>query len=133
MKRINTITNSKKKAKSKSLKQQLTDTARQAKGAYKTVHNRHIIVERFGQYLKDNNIQISEMSQIKVSYIEEYIQTRLRQGIGKRTLQNEMAAIRQTLRAADRNKLADHSRLSNQALGISGASRKGTKVAITEA
>lgn len=132
MKRINIIINSKTKAKSKSSKQQLIDAARQAKGAHKTVHNRHIIIARLGQYLKDNNIQIHDMNHIKVSYIEGYIQTRLSQGISKRTLQNEMSAIRQTLRAADRNKLADHLRLSNQALSISGASRKGSKVAITQ-
>ena len=92
-----------------------------------------MMMKRFGQYLKDNNIQIHDISQIKVSYIEGYIQTRLSQGISKRTLQNEMSAIRQTLRAADRNKLADHPRLSNPALGLSGASRKGTKVAISQA
>lgn len=120
------------KAKPKSLQQQLTNNARQASGAHKTVDNRQIMMKRFGHYLKDNNIQISDMSQIKVSYIEGYIQSRLNQGISKRTLQNEMSAIRQTLRAADRNKLADHPRISNQTLGISGASRKGTKVAITQ-
>lgn len=121
------------KAKPKSLQQQLTNNARQASGAHKTVHHRQMMMKRFGQYLKDNNIQIHDISQIKVSYIEGYIQTRLSQGISKRTLQNEMSAIRQTLRAADRNKLADHPRLSNPALGLSGASRKGTKVAISQA
>lgn len=121
------------KAKPKSLQQQLINNARQASGAHKTVHHRQIMTKRFGHYLKDNNIQINNINQIKVSYIEGYIQTRLSQGISKRTLQNEMSAIRQTLRAADRNKLADHPRVSNQVLGISGASRKGTKVAISQA
>lgn len=120
------------KAKPKSLQQQLINNARQASGAHKTAHHRQIMMKRFGQYLKDNNIQIHDISQIKVSYIEGYIQTRLSQGISKRTLQNEMSAIRQTLRAADRNKLANHPRISNQAIGLSGASRQGTKVAITQ-
>lgn len=31
------------------------------------MHNRQIIMARFGQYLKKNNIQISDISQIKVS------------------------------------------------------------------
>lgn len=132
MKRINTIINSKTKAKSKSLKQQLTDTARQASGAHKTVHHRQIMTKRFGHYLKDNNIQINNINQIKVGYIEGYIKSRLNQGISKRTLQNEMSAIRQTLRAAGRDKLAGHPKISNQALGLSGASRQGTKVAITQ-
>lgn len=120
------------KAKPKSLQQQLTNNARQAGGSYKTVHHRQNMIKRFGQYLKDNNIQIHNIDQIKVSYIKNYIKTRLSQGISKRTLQNEMSAIRQTLRAADRNKLADHPRISNQTLGLSGASRKGTKVAISQ-
>lgn len=120
------------KAKSKSLQQQLSNNTRQAGGAHKTVHNRQIMMERFVHYLKESNIQIHNVNQVKVSYIERYIQTRLSQGISKRTLQNEMAAIRQTLRAADRNKLADHPRISNQTLGLSGASRQGTKVAITQ-
>lgn len=119
------------KAKTKTLKQQLQHAAKQAKGAYKTVHNRQIIMARVGQYLKDNNIQISHIDQIKVKYIEGYIQTR-QQHISKRTLQNEMAAIRQTLKVVGREKLVANPRLSNQALGINGASRQGTKVAITE-
>ena len=58
------------KAKPKSLQQQLTNNARQASGAHKTVHHRQMMMKRFGQYLKDNNIQIHDISQIKVSYIE---------------------------------------------------------------
>ncbi|HDZ0786063.1 TPA: integrase domain-containing protein, partial [Klebsiella pneumoniae] len=51
-----------------------------------------------------------------------------------RTLQNEMSAIRSVLLSAGRNKLADpsHINLSNQALGISGANRDGTKLPITD-
>ncbi|XKM13297.1 integrase domain-containing protein [Orbaceae bacterium ac157xtp] len=120
------------KIKTKSLKQQFTDAARQANGAYKTVHHRQIIMERLRQYLKVHNIQIKAIDQMKVIYIEGYVHSRLGQGISRRTLQNELAAIRQTLRAVGRVKLADHSRLTNQALGISGASRQGTKVAITQ-
>ncbi|WP_392562173.1 integrase domain-containing protein [Orbus sturtevantii] len=118
--------------KPKSLHQQLTNNARQAGGAHKTVDNRQKMIKRFGLYLKDSNIQIHNIDQIKVSYIERYIQTRLNQGISKRTLHNEMSAIRQTLRAAGREKLADHPRISSPSLGISGASRKGTKVAISQ-
>lgn len=116
----------------KSLKAQLQKTAENAHGGGKTVHQRRLMVSRFGDYLKQENIQISSISQIKEKYIQGYIQARLNQKIGKRTLQNEMAAIRQTLRAEGRNKLANSPRISNKALGLSGASRKGTRVAITE-
>ncbi|EKN3608789.1 integrase domain-containing protein [Yersinia enterocolitica] len=61
-----------------------------------------------------------------------YINSRLAENISKRTLQNEMAAIRAVLRLAGKTFMANpiHEKLSNDALGISGASRDGTKVAI---
>ena len=126
MKQVNNV-----KSK-KSLKAQLQKTAENAHGGGKTVHQRRLMVSRFGDYLKLENIQISSISQIKEKYIQGYIQARLNQQIGKRTLQNEMAAIRQTLRAEGRMKLANSPRISNKALGLSGTSRKGTRVAITE-
>ncbi|AFI92142.1 Hypothetical protein W5S_4079 [Pectobacterium parmentieri] len=55
----------------------------------------------------------------------------LEQGITLCTLHNEMAAVRIILRAAGRSKLADADRLSNRALGLGGASRDGTRKAIT--
>ena len=84
-------------------------------------------MERFVHYLKESYIQIHNVNQIKVSYIERYIQTRLSQGSSKRTLQNEMSAIRQTLRAEGKDKLADHPRSCNHALGLNCASRQVLK------
>jgi integrase len=75
---------------------------------------------------------VTQVDQIKGKYIVGYIKERLEQGLSKRTLQNDMAAIRQTLRTAGRDKLANSDQISNKALGLSGASRKGTKVAITD-
>ncbi len=54
-------------------------------------------------------------------------------GLAKRTMQNEMAALRNIFRMAGRERLETSSRLSNQALGLSGASRAGTKQAIPDA
>ena len=104
----------------------------EAHGGAKTVHARKLIMSRFSAYLKHNNIQITHIEQIKSKYIENYIQARIGQGVGQRTLQNEMSAIRQTLRAADRNKLANSTRISNKALGLGGISRDGAHVAITD-
>lgn len=67
------------------------------------------------------------MEQIKVRHIECYIQARLAQEIGKRTLQNEMAALRGVLQQAGRKQVAEHERLTNKSLGLAGASRNGTK------
>jgi len=116
----------------RNLKGQLQQAAIQAKGAFLTEDDRKIIVLRFGQYLKDHNIQIKNIEHIKTRYIQGYIHERLAQGIAKRTLQNEMSAIRVTLRQAGRDKLANSPAISNKALGLSGASRKGTKIPIND-
>lgn len=113
------------------LVQQMKDLAVQAGGSHKTVHDRVAIIQRFDQHLQALNIQSKEVKQLKARHIERYIQHRLAQGIVRRTLHNEMAALRAVLNAAGRNKLADDPRLSNKALGLAGASRAGTKQAIT--
>lgn len=43
-----------------------------------------------------------------------------------------MAAICQSLKVTGRDKLADSNRISNKALGLSGANRQGNKIAITD-
>lgn len=105
--------------------------AKKAGGSYKTVDNRIHIAQRFSRHLRSLNIQIQRVAQIKVRHIEGYIQDRLAQEIGLRTLQNEMAALRAVLQQAGRSQVAEHSRLTNQSLGLAGASRNGTRQAIT--
>lgn len=115
----------------KNLKAQLKQTAIYAHGSAKTKAARIGKVGNLAVYLKKHNIQIAHIDQIKAKYIEGYIQERKAQGICVRTLQNDMAAIRQTLRAAGRDKLADSDRISNKTLGLAGASRDGNKIAIS--
>ncbi|MFP1774152.1 integrase domain-containing protein [Lonsdalea quercina] len=105
--------------------------ARQAGGSHKTVHDRLKIAERLASHLLSLNIQIRAVQYLKAKHIECYIAERLEQGITLRTLHNEMAAVRVMLRTAGRAKLADAERLSNKALGLGGASRDGTRLAIT--
>ncbi|ECI4110915.1 DNA-binding protein [Salmonella enterica subsp. enterica] len=114
------------------LAQQMTLLAKQAGGSYKTVQDRILIAQRFCHHLLALNIQSKQVAHIKARHIESYIQQRLAQGIGKRTLQNEMAALRAVLQRAGRDKLASDERLSNRALGLAGANRNGTKQAISE-
>ncbi|KAA1275240.1 DNA-binding protein [Citrobacter pasteurii] len=105
--------------------------AKKAGGSFKTVDDRIHIVQRFSHHLRELNIQIQRVEQIKVRHIECYVQARLAQEIGKRTLQNEMAALRGVLQQAGRKQVAEHERLTNKALGLAGASRNGTNRAIT--
>jgi site-specific recombinase XerD len=89
------------------------------------------LVQRFCHRLvMAQNVQIRQVDQLKARHIEGYIRERLAQGIGKRSLQNEMAAIRHLLKQAGRDRLAGSERLSNKSLALSGASRNGTRRAI---
>ncbi|MGJ3350967.1 integrase domain-containing protein [Morganella sp. Je.2.23] len=115
------------------LTRQLTTLARQGGGSFKTVADRSKLAARFAAKMAALNIQIRDVKHIKTQHIEKYIRSRQAEGISTRTLQNEMAAVRNILITAGRGKLADpqHEKLSNKALRLSGASRDGTKVAIS--
>lgn len=104
--------------------------AKHCGGSFKTVNDRIHIVQRFDLHLRGMNVQIQRVAQIKVRHIENYIHDRLAQQISKRTLQNEMASLRTVLQQAGRKQIAEHERLTNKSLGLSGASRSGTRQAI---
>lgn len=107
--------------------------ARHAGGSYNTVAERTRIAQQFLQHLNQTGIKLRQVDSLKTRYVESYIRQRLDEGIGKRTLQNEMSAIRAILSEAGKHKLADpqNERLNNRTLGLSGASRDGTKTPMT--
>ena len=114
------------------LEQEMKRMAQQAGGSHKTVHDRIKLAQRFCERLVlAQNVQIRRVEQLKARHIEGYVRERLAQGITKRSLQNEMAAVRCILKQAGRDRLAQSERLNNRSLGLSGASRSGTKKAIT--
>ncbi|MBS1206109.1 MAG: DNA-binding protein [Proteobacteria bacterium] len=116
------------------LNKNLKTLAKQAGGSFKTVSDRMKIADRFAERLLKLNVQVRDIKNIKTGHIELYMKSRLSEEISKRTLQNEMSAIRALLRVAGKTFMANpaHEKLSNQALGISATSRDGTKVAIPE-
>lgn len=119
----------------KLLKRDLVNLIRKTGGSFKKISDYTLIVERLSSRLAAMNVQISSAEQLKVRHIEMYIASRRNDdGISKRTGQNEMSAIRCMLNKADKTLMADprHERLSNKALGLSGASRKGTKASISD-
>ncbi len=111
----------------------LVTLSRRGSGGFKTVADRSKIFERLAKWLAGLNIQICSAEQLKVKHIELYIHSRKEENLSERTLQNEMSAIRHVCGAVGKTEMADpnHSRLSNKALGIAGASRAGTKVALS--
>ncbi|AZK61366.1 integrase domain-containing protein [Pectobacterium parvum] len=116
------------------LNKNLVTLARDGGGSFKTLNDRMKIADRFAERLKRLNVQIRDAKNIKPRHIEMYIRSRQEEKISIRTLQNEMSAIRSILRAAGKTIMAnpENEKLSNQALGISGASRDGSKVAIPD-
>lgn len=118
----------------KQFSKQLVTLARQSGGSFKTVADRSRIAARLAEHMLKLNIQIRDVRHIKTHHIENYVRSRLADDISKRTLQNEMAALRAILTTAGRTKLADpkHEKLSNDALNLSGASRAGSKTSITD-
>ena len=114
------------------IRNELVKIATSAGGSFKTVNDRQNIAIRIAELLKGNNVQITTIEHLKSKHIEDYISLRLASGMTKRTIQNEMAAIRVILRVANRIDLADSKRISNSSLGISGASRKGTHKAMPD-
>ncbi|GKW07611.1 integrase domain-containing protein [Pectobacterium carotovorum] len=116
------------------LNKNLVTLARDGGGSFKTLNDRMKIADRFAERLKRLNVQIRDAKNIKPRHIEMYIRSRQDEKISIRTLQNEMSAIRAILRVAGKTIMAnpENEKLSNQALGISGASRDGSKVAIPD-
>ncbi|MGI8463452.1 integrase domain-containing protein [Pectobacterium punjabense] len=114
------------------LSREMTTLAKQAGGSYKTVHDRIRIMDRLCRHLLALNIQVRDVQYLKARHIESYVAERLSQQITLRTLHNEMAALRTVFKQGGREKLAASDRLTNNALGLSGASRAGTKFAIPD-
>lgn len=118
----------------KQLKHDLVDQIRKGGGGFKKQHDYSRIMHRFAERLAALNIQITAASHLKIRHVELYMQSRAADNVSCRTRQNEMSAIRSMLHEAGKYTMADpeHERLSNKALGISGASRMGTKKSVTE-
>ncbi|MFP1773965.1 integrase domain-containing protein [Lonsdalea quercina] len=114
------------------LSREMTTLAKQAGGSYKTVHDRIRIMDKLCRHLLALNIQVRDVKYLKARHIESYIAERLSQRIAPRTLHNEMAALRTVFKLGGREKLAASDRLTNNALGLSGASRAGTKFSIPD-
>lgn len=115
-----------------SILSELVKLAYQVGGSHKTTSDRQNHAKKFAQYFGDNNIQIKSVVHIKSNHIEAYVQYRKESGAKDRTLQNEMAAIRVTLRLAGRSTLADSERLSNKSLELGNACRDGTHKAMPQ-
>ena len=84
----------------------------------------------FVECLAAKGVQIDEIKQIGGRHLRLFATYQL-QSRSPRTVQNQMAHMRQLLRAANKQALADDPTYSNTNLGIPKASRKGKKTPLT--
>jgi len=101
-------------------------------GSHLTRETREQHLSRFAEQCWKAGYQVNTVAQIKDKHIRGYVEARLADGASKRTVQNELANIRKALRGAGRGQYADGAEISNKALGISGASRIGTKTVMRD-
>lgn len=114
------------------LNEEMKRTAFLAGGSAKTKSDRIKNVCRFGDFMREQGINIEKIDQIKIKHIESYVAARIANNIGKRTITNEMSAIRKILIANGRVEFVNNSKIRNEGLGLAGASRKGTKYPISD-
>lgn len=74
---------------------------------------------------------LANPANISGKHLRAYVAARRADSPGARTLQNELAHLRSVLRSVGKQAMANAPELSNEALGISGGSRLGTKTAMS--
>jgi Site-specific recombinase XerD len=115
-----------------SIRSEFHQLARTKSGSHDTIKTRHQHLDRFSDFLREENIQIRHVKNLRTKDIQRYCNEQLERGKAIRTIQNELASLRYALRESGRFEFADSSQMSNKSLGISGASREGTNRAITQ-
>ncbi|MBN6742613.1 integrase domain-containing protein [Acidithiobacillus sp. MC6.1] len=115
-----------------SLKEEMLNYARQAGGSFRTREHRERTVLAFCRFLREQNIQTRHIREIRVRQVQAYTSLMKARDLEMRTMQNSLSALRVVLTAAGRGPFAQHWELSNEALGISGASRDGTHQPVSE-
>ena len=106
-------------------------SAKAAGGAHLTRQARMSTLDRVIRTLYSAGHQVAGIDGLKERHVALYFERRKADGIGTRTMQNEVAHIRAAMRAAGRSQAAASPSISNRALGLDGSSRDGTKTAAT--
>lgn len=112
---------------SKKIVTEVRAATRIAGGGTLTKINRASGLNKFFRVMKKQlNVQIMSFEKLKTSQVKVYVEHLKKQGMTMRSIQNQLAHIRQALRACGRSEFASSHALSNEAMGVSGASRNGT-------
>lgn len=103
--------------------------AKAAGGSHLTRKARMATLDRLFRHLANKNYQVDGVEKLGERHIADYFSARKAEGTSVRTMQNEAAHIRAAMRAVGRSQAAASPTISNRAIGIAGASRKGTNAA----
>lgn len=102
-------------------------------GSHLTREARTRTIQRFVEMMFEQGFtHFSTIADIAGRHLRVYVAQRLHDSAGLRTIQNEMAHLRSVLRQSGAVGTASARELSNRALGIGGASRAGTKTAMSD-
>jgi len=114
------------------LKNQMREASDRAGGSYATRRARNGFIGMLVTTLFLLGFPVTSVNQIGVRAIKAFIDFRKKAGKNTRTIQNDMSFIKTIFRRSGREQFAREPLLTNEALGISGASRRGTKQAPTD-
>lgn len=118
---------------SKKTAKKVREATRKAGGATLTKANRSAGLNKFFTVMQTVlNIQVNSFETLKTSQVRAYVDHLKKGGLSGRSIQNQLAHLRQALRAANRDHFASSEPMSNKAMGVSGASRDGTHQALSE-
>lgn len=98
-------------------------------GSFKTRESRVKKIGQFGNWCWNNGFQLSKATSISTKHIQGFVESRSVAGISRRTIQNDLSAVRSVLRKIGKQHFADSNTISNREMGLDGASRHGSKVA----
>lgn len=98
--------------------------------SHRTQEARLSTAATFVKCIEANGVQIDTLKQIGGRHLRMFVAHQL-QGSAPSTVRNQMAHLRECLRAVDKHALADDPTYSNANLGIPKTSRKGKKIPLT--
>ena len=101
-------------------------------GSHLTREARERTAEKFSTLMYEAGYtHLAQPADINGKHLRAYVAARQTESPSVRTLQNEVAHLRSVLRSAGKQAMANAPGLSNQALGINGGSRLGSKTAMS--
>lgn len=103
---------------------------RRSSGSFDTHKSRENLLRNFAETVHQLGfMHVQKIEDVTEKHIIAFIEQAKIDGLSTRTLQNYLSSIRVCLRSCGKDRFADSSRISNEKLGITNASRAGTKEA----